>query len=75
MKKKRLAIILAIVVAGLFLFMVLYSSSAFNYIPYLLHETISPGGAGEANFIIVFDILFALLLFWLAYKLFMRVLK
>jgi hypothetical protein len=75
MNKKILAIVLAVAVAGLFLFMVLYSSSGFNFIPYLIHEAVSPGGAGETNFIIVFDVLFAILLFWLSYKLFNRVLK
>lgn len=74
MNKKMLAIILALIASGLFLFMVLYSSSAFNFIPYLIHEAISPGGAGESNFIIVFDVLFALLLFWLLYKLLIRLL-
>jgi|688.fasta_scaffold06779_9 uncharacterized BrkB/YihY/UPF0761 family membrane protein len=75
MNKKILAIVLAVAVVGLYLFMVLYTSSGFNFIPYLIHEAISPGGAGETNFIIVFDVLFAILLFWLAYKLFDRVLK
>jgi hypothetical protein len=72
MNKKILAIVLAVAVVGLYLFMVLYTSSGFNFIPYLIHEAISPGGAGETNFIIVFDVLFAILLFWLAYKLFDR---
>jgi len=75
MNKKILAIVLAVAVVGLYLFMVLYTSSGFNFIPYLIHEAISPGGAGETNFIIVFYVLFAILLFWLAYKLFDRVLK
>jgi hypothetical protein len=75
MNKKILAIVLAVAVVGLYLFMVLYTSSGFNFIPYLIHEAISPGGAGETNFIIVFDVLFAILLFWLAYKLFDRLLK
>lgn len=75
MNKKILAILLAVAVVGLYLYMVLYTSSGFNFIPYLIHEAISPGGAGETNFIIVFDVLFAIFLFWLAYKLFNRVLK
>ncbi len=75
MNKKILVIVLAIAVVGLYLFMVLYTSSGLNFIPYLIHEAISPGGAGETNFIIVFDVLFSILLFWLAYKLFDRVLK
>ena len=74
MNKKILAIILALIATGFFLFMVLNSSSGFNFIPYLIHEAISPGGAGETNFIIVFDILFAILIFWLLYKLFTRIL-
>ncbi|WEK34995.1 MAG: hypothetical protein P0Y53_21110 [Candidatus Pseudobacter hemicellulosilyticus] len=71
---KLLAVVLALLTAGLFLFMVLYSSSGFNFIPYLIHEAISPGGAGETTFIMVFDVLAAILLFWLLYKLFARLL-
>jgi len=74
MNKKILIIILALTASSLFLYMVLYSSSAFNFIPYLIHESLSPGGAGESNFIVVFDIAFSILLFWLLYKLFERLL-
>jgi hypothetical protein len=74
MNKRTVSFILALFSSGLFLFTVLYSSSGFNFIPYMIHETVSPGGPGEAKFIIIFDVLFAIFLFWILYKLFVRVL-
>jgi len=70
-----MAIILSLLVSGLFLFNVLYSSSAFNYIPYLIHETISPGGKEESTFITIFNICFSILLFLIFYKIFSHILS
>lgn len=75
MNIKILAVIFALLVSGLFLFIVLYSSSGFNFIPYLIHEAISSGSEGEREFIIVFDMFFALLLFFFLYNLFVRLLR
>ena len=77
MNKKVLSIILAVAVAvaTFFLFEVLASSSGFNFLPYLIHESIWKGGKGEGDFIRIFDIAFSILLFWVTYKIVYRILK
>lgn len=66
---------LASIAATLFLLLTIFSSSSvFNLLPYMLHESFSPDGAGETNFIIGFDIAFSFLLFWIVYKVANRVL-
>lgn len=65
---KAISIGLALVVAVIFLLDVLSSGShTFNLLPYLLHESISKGGAGEATFIRIFDILTGCLIFVIIY--------
>jgi hypothetical protein len=69
MSKRTKSLIVAFLVSTLFLLITIVpSSSIFNMLPYMLHESISPGGAGETNFIIGFDIAFGFLLFYIVYK-------
>ena len=69
MSKRTISFIIAFVLGSIFLILTVFSSeSMFNFIPYLLHESISPGGAGETNFIIGFDIVISVLVFYIAYK-------
>jgi hypothetical protein len=73
--KKALPLMLALIITAGFFLIAFSTSSGFNFIPYLIHESISPGGANETTFIIVFDIVIGLLLFFLAYKIFTKVFK
>lgn len=75
MSKRILPLILALALVGVFLWMVLSSPSGFNFIPYLIHEHFSPGGEGEADFILVFDLFFGIVFFFILYKLFKRLFK
>jgi hypothetical protein len=36
----------------------------FNFLPYEIHESISPGGSGETLFIQIFDIIFSIAIFF-----------
>lgn len=67
-KTKVWASIIAIFISGLFLWFVLNPPSVFNMLPFAIHEAINPGGASESTFIIVFDVIIALLLFVLSYR-------
>jgi len=63
------ALIIAFIVGFLFLWMTVFSlPSAFNFLPYLIHQSFSPRGEGEAEFIQGFDIVFAVLLSIIIYK-------
>lgn len=62
------AFLIAGFVSGLFLYFVLKKPSAFNMLPFSIHEAINPGGSSETTFIIVFDIVVALLLLLISYK-------
>lgn len=75
MRKKSLSLILAFIVSALFLLMTIASTSAFNFVPYLIHQYISPGGTGESAFITWFDMIFSVLLFCIIYKVVYSLLK
>lgn len=67
--KKLVAFMLALILPGLFLWSTVFTgASAFNLVPYEVHEAISPGGATESDFIVFFDVLIALLLIIPGYK-------
>jgi hypothetical protein len=68
-RPKVLVFLVPTLISGLFLWLVLNPPSVFNMLPFAIHEAINPGGSSEKIFIIVFDILIALLLFVLSYKL------
>jgi hypothetical protein len=67
-KSKAWASIIAILISGLFLWLVLNPPSVFNLLPFAIHEAINPGGSSEQTFIIVFDLAVALLLFIFLYQ-------
>lgn len=73
--RKLIAALLAFLFAGLFLNKVLTPPSSFNFIPYLIHEAMSSGGEGESRFIVVFDVIFSIGLFFLFYWLFKTLLR
>lgn len=69
MSTKAKSLLLAFIVSTFFLLLTVFSSSsAFNFLPYLIHQSFSPGGEGESEFIKVFDIVFAIVLFFISYK-------
>jgi hypothetical protein len=73
MKRKIICVGIAALITITFLFLVLFSGgSAFNFIPYFIHESISKGGEGESLFIKVFDVLSGGLIFLGTYKLLNR---
>ena len=74
MKKKVIPIAIAGVITIVFLLLVLSSKgSAFNIIPYLIHQSISKDGGGESAFIKIFDVLFGGFIFWIIYRLMSRI--
>jgi hypothetical protein len=75
MIKKTISIIIATGLTTVFLFNVLIPPSIFNLIPYSIHESFWKGGSGESNFIISFDILCGLLLFWIVYRIASKLIK
>jgi uncharacterized membrane-anchored protein len=76
MKRKAVSLGIAGVITIIFLLLVLFSKGcAFNIIPYLIHDSISKDGGGEATFIRAFDVLFGGLIFWIIYRLICRLIK
>jgi small-conductance mechanosensitive channel len=76
MRKKTISFGIALVVATVFLLLVLLpGGSEFNLLPYAIHESISPGGAGETTFIRMFDIICGILIFLIIYWLLSRLIK
>jgi hypothetical protein len=76
-KVKILATCIGLLAAGAFLLLVLARPSGFNFIPFSIHErffqTVSPDGEvyssiEEATFIVIFDLISALVVFVLFYK-------
>lgn len=68
-RNKIIAFIIAALISTSFLWITIFSGpSAFNIIPFEIHEAISPGGSSESFFIRVFDIAIAILLFILSYR-------
>lgn len=74
-QSKVLAFSTAIAIATLFLYFTLKENSIFNIIPFAIHEAISPGGKFETAFITIFDVIIALLLLLISYKIVYKVLK
>ena len=67
-KSKAWSCIIAILISGLFLWLVLSPPSVFNMLPFAIYEAINPGGPSESTFIIVFDVTIALLLLIFSYR-------
>lgn len=69
-KSKIWAAIIALLIAGIFLGLVLTPPSVFNMLPSAIHEAVNPEGEGNSEqvFIITFDVIVALLLLLLSYR-------
>ena len=75
MSKLNKSFFIASIATVLFLLMTVFSSSsAFNLLPYMLHEDFILTSISETNFIIGFDIIFSILLFFVVYKVSDRIL-
>lgn len=60
---------IAAISTALFLLITVFSSSsAFNLLPYMIYEGFFGDSIGEANFIIAFDIIFGIFLFFMIYR-------
>ncbi len=68
MLAKLWASIIAVLISGLFLWWVLTPPNVLNMLPFAIHEAINPGGSSETSFIVVFDVIIALLLLVFSYK-------
>jgi hypothetical protein len=67
--KKVLPIGIALIICAVFLLLVISPGGcAFNFIPYLIHEGMSKGGAGESEFIKGFDIVVGVAISLIVYK-------
>lgn len=76
MKKINIwALMIALALAGVFLWLVLNPPSVFNMLPFAIHEAINPGGTSEKTFIIVFDVIIALLILIVGYRIVSKMLK
>lgn len=75
MRIKIIAIAISLILSLLFLKMVLTPPSVFNLLPYSIHRSFSPDGSGEKMFIIIFDLIIALLLFYITYKIALKIMK
>lgn len=69
------ALMIALVLAGVFLWLVLNPPSVFNMLPFAIHETVNPGGASEKTFIIVFDVIASLLILMVGYRIVSKMFK
>lgn len=67
-KKNIIAFILALIITVGYLWsVVLTPPSAFNLLPYQIHESLKLSNSSESSFIRVFDICFTFVLFILSY--------
>jgi len=66
-KKYRTSFIIASITTSIFIYLIL-PPSGFNIIPYSIYQHINSNGSGESAFIVFFDILSVILLFWIVYK-------
>lgn len=74
--KKVLSFTIALALAIAFLWATVFSeSSAFNFLPFEIHEGFNPGGESEGTFIIIFDSIVALLILILGYVLLNKAFK
>jgi hypothetical protein len=73
MRKKSISIGIALIAMAIFLLVVLSPRGCgFNMLPYLIHESIAPGGSGETIFIWIFDIVFGSIVCYVIYLLLTR---
>lgn len=69
-KKNAVSNLIGLIIAAIFLYLALTPPSLFNLIPFAIHQAlISDGFIKESTFIIIFDIAFAFLIFYLISKL------
>lgn len=68
-----LALMIAIALAGVFLWLVLNPPSVFNMLPFALYEAFNSGGTSEKTFIIVFDVITSLLILIVGYRILSKI--
>lgn len=66
---------IALALAGGFLWLVLNPPSVFNMLPFTIHEAINLGGTSEKTFIIVFDVITSFLVLIVGYRILSKMLK
>ena len=66
-KRNTASLILALILAGGFLWAVLTPPSLFNFLPFQIHESMRPTSISENLFIKIFDICSAVILLILSY--------
>ena len=67
MKRNINAVLVGIVVAGVFLYLI-FPPSPFNFIPFAIHQSVFHGVIKESTFIKLFDIGLALLVFYICFR-------
>lgn len=75
MIRKQLPLVLSFILTTIFFLIAFDPESGFNFIPYFIHESVFPSGAGETKFIIGFDAVIGLLFFLAAHRIFTWILK
>jgi len=66
-KRNTASLILALIIAGGFLWAVLTPPSLFNFLPFQIHESMRPTSISEDLFIKIFDICSAAIILILSY--------
>ena len=67
-KYRVLLFIVALLLSSLFLLYVLTTPNIFNMLPFAIHEFINPNGDFESIFIVMFDIVVAILILLVTYR-------
>lgn len=67
-KYRVLLFIIALLLSSLFLLFVLTVPNMFNMLPFAIHESINSNGKFEQMFIVMFDVVIAILLLLVIYK-------
>jgi|GEM_PF-3335668 len=74
MRNKAISILTASIVSGISLFYIMQPGT-FNMLCYTIHQFVWNFGMKESTFLMVFDLICGLLLFWIIYRLMNNILK
>lgn len=74
-KRNIIALILAVLIAAVFLNFVLMPPSAFNFLPFEIHERLKPTRISEGTFIKMFDVFSSFVVLIVSYLILRRRLR
>jgi len=71
--QRSVAVLLALLIAGLFAYFILAKPNLFNFLPCAIDNALNFGGISESALLRFFDVVFTLFLFILSYKVLCRI--